>query len=320
MSYGRVAVIGASGFIGRYVVKRLARRGIIVTAVLPDAEKAGFLQTMGDVGQIARVTANITDPKALHSALENQDAVINLVGVMHETKRATFDAIHHKGAASAARIAKAAGAKRFIQISALGADPASSAAYARSKAEGEEAVRTAFPGAIILRPSVVFGPEDAFFNRFAELSRISPALPLIGGGRTRFQPVFVGDVADAIIAALFHPEAEGKTYELGGPGIYTFHEVLEIVLKQTGRKRWLVNLPWERATALARYIEWLPYPALTRDQVALLRHDNVIAPGALTLAALGIEAKSVESILPLYMDRYRLGGWYEAHRMGVGRN
>lgn len=320
MSYGRVAVIGASGFIGRYVVNRLAKRGVIVTAVMRNAEDGAFLQTMGEVGQIARISANITDPQALTPALERQDAVINLVGILHETARAGFDTIHHQGAARAARIAKAAGATHFVHISALGADPASPAAYGRSKALGEEAVRAAFPEAVILRPSVVFGPEDDFFNRFAGMARFFPALPLIGGGHTRFQPVYVGDVADAVLRALDLPEAAGKTYELGGPTIYTFREVLEMVLRETKRKRRLVNISWERAVKLARCLEWLPNPPLTRDQVALLRRDNVVSPDALTLSTLGIDAHSAEAILPTYLDPYRRGGWYDAHRIGSGRH
>lgn len=320
MSYGRVAVIGASGFIGRYVVKRLAKRGVIVTAIMRDAEDGAFLQTMGDIGQIARVSANINDPEALTPALERQDAVINLVGILHESRRATFDSIHHQGAARAARIAKAAGVPRFVHVSALGADPASPSAYARSKAQGEEAVRAAFPDSVLLRPSVVFGPEDDFFNRFAQMARFSPVLPLIGGGHTRFQPVYVGDVADAAIRALDLRDAAGKTYELGGPRIYTFREVLETVLRQTKRKRRLVNIPWEHAEKLARCFEWLPNPPLTRDQLALLRRDNVVSPDAFTLAALGIEAQAAEAILPTYLDRYRRGGWYDAHGMGAGRD
>jgi len=317
MNYRRVAVIGASGFIGRYVVKRLAGRGIIVTAIMRDAEAGGFLATMGDVGQIARLSVNITDPKALTAALEGQDAVVNLVGILFESGRAGFDAIHQEGAGRVARIAKAAGVRAFVHISALGADPASPSHYGRSKAAGEAAVHAAFPEAVILRPSVVFGPEDSFFNRFAEMSRISPALPLIGGGHTRFQPVYVGDVADAVMKALDQPEAAGKIFELGGPHVYTFRQVLELVLKLTNRSRKLVNLSWGRANLLARFMEWLPNPPLTHDQILLLGHDNVVGASALTFADLGIKPSAAEAILPAYMDRYARGGWYGKHQKGT---
>jgi uncharacterized protein YbjT (DUF2867 family) len=317
MGYRRVAVIGASGFIGRYVVKRLAARGAVIAAVVRNVEAALFLQPMGDVGQIARFGADILDETRLAAAIAGADAVVNLVGILHEGGRQRFDSIHRDGAARLATLARAAGVKHFVHISAIGADPSSPSAYARSKAEGEHMVRAAFPEAVILRPSVVFGPEDDFFNRFAALTQLLPALPLIGGGKTRFQPVYVGDVADAVMAAIDDPAAAGRTYELGGPRVYTFKALMELVLAETRRKRLLLPLPWGLASLQAAFLEWLPTPPLTRDQVKLLRHDNVVAPGALTLEYLGIDATAVEAVVPSYLDRYRRGGWFNSHRMAT---
>jgi NADH dehydrogenase len=207
-----------------------------------------------------------------------------------------------------AAAAAAAGVESLVQISAIGASPDSASAYARSKAEGEAAVRAAFPEAVVLRPSVVFGPEDGLFNRFAEITRFSPALPLIGGGRTRFQPVYVGDVARAVVKALTDPACRGKVYELGGPKVYSFKELMELLLSTIGRKRLLVDLPFGVARLQATFLELLPQPLLTRDQVTLLRDDNVVSPGALTLQDLGIEATAPEAVIPTYLDRYRPGG------------
>jgi uncharacterized protein YbjT (DUF2867 family) len=317
MGYRRVAVIGASGFIGRYVVKRLAARGARVAAVVRDVEAALFLQPMGDVGQIARLGANILDDARLAAAIAGADAVVNLVGILHESGKQRFAALHATAPGRLGALAKAAGVKHVVHVSAIGADPASPAAYARTKAAGEQAVRASFPDAIILRPSVVFGPEDDFFNRFAALAQCAPALPLIGGGKTRFQPVYVGDVADAVMAALDDPASAGRTYELGGPRIYTFRALMELVLAETDRKRLLVPLPWALASLQAAFLELLPTPPLTRDQVKLLRRDNVVAAGALTLADLGIAPTAAEAILPGYMDRYRRGGWFGSRRMAI---
>jgi uncharacterized protein YbjT (DUF2867 family) len=315
MGYRRVAVIGASGFIGRYVVKHLAERGALIAAVVRDVEAALFLQPMGDVGQIARFRANILDEARLTPVIAGADAVINLVGILHESGRQRFDLIHREGAARLATLARAAGVRHFVHVSAIGADPNSPSAYARTKAEGEKMVRAAFPEAVILRPSVVFGPEDDFFNRFASLAMFLPALPLIGGGKTRFQPVYVGDVAKAVVAALDDPAAAGRTYELGGPRIYTFKALMELVLAATERKRLLLPVPWTLASLQAAVLEWLPTPPLTRDQVKLLRRDNVVSPGALTLKDLGIEPTAVEVIVPSYLDRYARGGWFKSHRV-----
>lgn len=308
MRLRRVTVLGASGFIGRYIVNRLARRGAVVAAVSRHATRAGFLRPMGDVGQVVPLDAGLGDEARLAAAIAGSDAVICCAGILYERGRQRFDAVHHQGPALLARLAASAGAKRFIHLSAIGADPASSSAYARSKAAGETAVRAAFPAATILRPSLVFGPEDEFFNRFAALARYAPALPLIGGGKTRFQPVYVGDVADAAMAALDRPETNGRTYELGGPEVLSFRELMEMILRETGRHRLLISLPFGLAMLEAAFLELLPKPMLTRDQVRLLRHDTVVGADALGLAALGIAPTGLELVLPTYLDRFRRHG------------
>jgi NADH dehydrogenase len=241
--------------------------------------------------------------------------VINLVGLLFEKGRQSFEAVHYQGARRVAEAAAAAGVRRLVQMSAIGADIHAEAEYARSKGAAEQAVRKAFPDAVVVRPSIVFGPEDGFFNLFAALARLSWVLPLIGGGKTRFQPVYVGDVADAILRTLTDPDCAGKTYELGGPRVYTFKELLELLLVQIRRRRLLVPLPFWAADLEATVLELLPVPLLTRDQVKLLKHDNVVAAGALTLADLGIEPTAVELILPTYLDRYRPGGRFSQRQL-----
>ena len=306
-------VFGASGFIGRYVVRALARTGAQVRAAVRHPEAALFLKPMGDVGQIAPVQANVRDDASVAAAVDGADTVINLVGVLYERCRQRFDAVHEAGAGRIARAAADAGAARLVHVSAIVADAHSPAHYARSKAAGEEAVRAAFAAATIVRPSVVFGMEDDFYNRFAWLARLSPALPLIGGGKTRFQPVYVADVAAGIMAALDSADAAGRVYEFAGPRIYSFEEILSYILAQTGRRRLLVPLPSAIAAIKAYFLELSPFPPLlTRDQVRLLAADAVAgaAPG---LADLGITATAVESIVPGYLGRYRRGGqWARA--------
>ncbi len=309
----RTAVLGGAGFIGRYVVQRLAARGDVVVVGGRHAENAKFLMTAGLVGQIAFVNATIDDEQVLPAFLAGSNAVVNCVGILAESGRQTFERVHYLGPARLARLAREAGVERLVHISAIGADPRSRSAYARSKAQGEAAVRDAFPTATILRPSIVFGPEDQFFNRFAAIAMISPVLPVIGGGRTRFQPVYVGDVADAVLKCLEEPATAGRTYELGGPKIYSFRELIELLLGEIRRKRLLIDLPFGAAAFQARLMSVLPSPPLTPDQVELLRSDNVVSSGALTLAALGITPTAVEAILPTYLDRFRRGGWYERH-------
>lgn len=308
MAVKLATVFGGSGFIGRYVVQRLAKHGWLVRVAVRRPDEALFLKTMGDVGQITPVAANLRHQGSVEAAVMGADAVVNLVGLLYESGRQRFDAIHVEGARRAAEAAHRAGATRFLHLSAIGADPASPAAYGRTKAAGEKAVLAAFPGATIFRPSIVFGPEDAFFNRFAELARLLPALPLIGGGHTRFQPVYVGDVADAAMAALESAAAQGKTFELGGPRIYSFRELMEILLKEIQRRRLLLPLPFALASLQAAFMEFLPVPPLTRDQVQLLKRDNVVSPGMPGLKDLGIEPTALEPIIPTYLARYRPGG------------
>ena len=309
----RITVFGGSGFIGRYLVQRLAAERVVVRVAGRDPAKAALLKPAGMVGQIVPVRADVTASDAvLAAAVAGAEAVVNLVGILHEGGRQRFQAVHADGPARLARIAALAGVKRFVHVSAIGADVKSPSAYARTKAAGEIGIRTHFPNATILRPSVVFGPEDGLFNRFARMAQLSPVLPLIGGGKTRFQPVYVGDIADAIMRVLVDPHAQGMTYELGGPRIYTMRELFALTLAVTGRKRCLVSLPFWAASLQAALLEWLPTPPLTRDQVKLLQRDNVASPGLPGLRELGIQPKPAELIIPDYLDIYRKGGRFRA--------
>ena len=305
-----VTVFGGSGFIGLHLVQRLAQRGWIIRVAVRRPRRALALQPLGDVGQIVAVRAALQDPAAVRQALAGADAAVNLVGLLYERGRQTFEAAHVRGPALIAEAAAEAGLSNLVQMSAIGADPQAESDYARSKGAGEAAVRKAFPDAVVVRPSIVFGPEDGFFNRFAGMARLSPALPLIGGGQTRFQPVYVGDVAEAMAVALERPDCRGKTYELGGPRVYSFEALLRYLLQQIGLRRLLAPLPFGLAELQGAMLEKVPLiaPPLTRDQVRLLRSDNVVSEGALTLHDLGIEPTAVETVVPTYMDRYRTGG------------
>jgi len=318
MTPSPVTLFGGAGFVGRYAVKRLADAGARLVVPGRDPGKALFLKPMGDVGQIALVQANIRDDASVAAAVEGAEAVVNLVGVLFSRGRQSFAAVHAQGAERIAKAARAAGVSRLVHVSAIGAAAASRADYARSKAAGEAAVRAAFPDATIIRPGIVFGPEDDFFNRFAALARLSPVLPLIGGGETRFQPVYVGDAAEAIARILDRPETAGRTFELGGPRVYTFRELMEIVLRQTGRKCLLVPVPAAIASFKAWFLEALPKPPLTRDQVRMLADDNVVGGSGEsdigTFKALGIEPTPIETVLPTYMARYRRDGGRPASR------
>ena len=306
----RVTVIGGSGFIGRNVVRELARRGAVVTVGCRDVEGAKFLKTMGTVAQVTPVRVDVTEPVTIQRAVAGADWVINLVGILYESGRNRFEAVQAAAPGLVARFAAEAGATRLIQLPAIGADAGSESVYARSKAAGEAAAREAFPDATVLRPSVVFGPNDSLFNRFAQLALIAPALPLIGGGATRFQPVYVDDVADAVIACLTTPATAGRTYELGGPKIYSFKALMTLMLAEIQRDRLLIPVPYWAASLKAFFLEQLPRPLLTRDQVALLKHDNVVSDGAEGLAQLGITPTALEVVLPTYLDRFRPGGRY----------
>jgi len=305
----RATVFGGTGFIGRYVVKRLAQRGVTLSVAGRHARRGRYLQTMGDVGQIVPLNGDIGDEAFVAASVAGADLVVNLVGILAQGGKQRFDALQHQGAGRIARLAAAAGVQHFVQFSAIGADGASPSLYAKSKADGEQAVRAAFPDAIILRPSIVFGPEDQFFNRFAQMTRLSPFLPLIGGGTTRFQPVYVGDVADAALSALDRPEAAGQTYELGGPRIYSFAELMRLMLREIDRPTFpLVSIPFGLASLQAAILEHLPGKLLTRDQVLLLKRDNIVQAGARTIQDLGITPTAPEVILQSYLERFRSGG------------
>lgn len=300
-------VFGGSGFIGRYVVKRLANAGYVVRVAVRDTEGAMFLRPMGVVGQIVPLHAPVTDAAAVARAVAGASVVVNLVGILAERRAGDFRRIQAEGAGIVAKAAAAAGVGQLVHLSAIGADAASPSRYASSKAEGEAAVRAAFPGATILRPSVVFGPEDRFFNRFAAMAQLLPVMPVISGA-TRFQPVYVADVADAVMAALRLPAARGTTYELGGPRPWSMRELLSWILVQVQRRRPLFEVPAGLARLQAAILEHVPGKPLTRDQLLLLARDNLPAEGAPGLATLGIVPTPVELVVPAYLARYRQGG------------
>ncbi|MBV6631776.1 MAG: complex I NDUFA9 subunit family protein [Alphaproteobacteria bacterium] len=310
-------VFGGTGFLGRYVVQALTRAGYEVRIPTRAAARANRLRVSGVVGQVVPITANIKDDATVHRLVEGAQVVVNLVGILAENRRQKFPAVHTDLPERIAKASAAAGVEKLVHISAIGADKNSKAAYARSKALGEEAILAAFPNATILRPSVVFGPEDEFLNRFGEMAMLAPALPLIGGGHTRFQPVYVGDVADAVMAAITRREAAGQTYELGGPRRYSLKQILDYINEETGRHRRLVNLPFGVAKLQGAVFERLPGQMLTRDQVELLKSDNVVADDAKTLADLDIEATTLEVIAPTYLYRFRKGGRF-APRKAAG--
>ena len=309
-----ITVFGGSGFLGRYLVKRLAANGARVRVAVRDPAAAGFLRPMGDVGQVAPIQANVGDDASVAAAVAGAEAVVNLVGILFERGRRSFTAVHAEGAGRIARAAAAARVGRLVHVSAIGASLDSPSAYGRSKAAGEAVVREAFGQATIVRPSVVFGPEDDFFNRFAALARLMPALPLFDGGTSRFQPVYVGDVAAALTRILETPESASETYELGGPKICTYRELMELIIAVTRRERRLISVPLAAARPLASLMGLLPNPPLTADQLRQLGRDNVVSPGALGLSDLGITPRTIEPIVAEYLRRYRRAGHTESHR------
>ena len=300
-------VFGGSGFIGRYVVKRLATRGFVVRVATTDPEGSLFLKPMGAVGQVVPLYASVANDAGVARAVEGADLVINLVGILAERRAGDFEALQGEAPGRIARLAIAAGVRRMVHVSAIGANPGSASQYAASKGRGEANVRAAFPAATILRPSLVFGAEDKFFNRFAQLAQFMPFMPVIAGD-SRFQPVHVANVADAVIAALTQDGAVGGVYELGGPRVWRFRELLAYILEITGRRRRLIDIPMGLARLQAAICEHLPGKPLTRDQLLLLAQDNVVAAGARTLHDLGIAPTPVELVVPLYLRRYRAGG------------
>jgi uncharacterized protein YbjT (DUF2867 family) len=318
-----VTVFGGSGFVGRHVVRALAQRGWRIRVAVRRPDLAFHLQPLGKVGQIHAVQANVRYPESIARALRDAEAVVNLVGILEESGAQKFEVVHNLGAQNVAKAAAEAGIRTLVQMSAIGADAASASLYANTKAFGEQAVRIFQPESVIMRPSVVFGPEDQFFNRFATMARFMPALPLIGGGESKLQPVFVGDVGTAIALAAAGQAKPGTTYELGGPEIATLRQIIEFVLKVTERKRWLVPVSFSRARSLALVIETARklslglFPeilAITSDQVELLRHDNVVSKAAIaegrTLQGLGIAPEPFETIAPTYLYRYRKTGQF----------
>jgi uncharacterized protein YbjT (DUF2867 family) len=320
-----VTIFGGSGFIGRHLVRRLARRGAEVRIAVRDIERAQFLKPLGDVGQIVPWQTDVNEPAQVATAVAGADVVINLVGILYERGRRTFQRLHVDAAGNIARAAAEAGVSRLLQMSALGADAASHSAYGRSKAAGEAAVTAAFPGATIFRPSVVFGPDDNFFNMFAGMMRFLPALPVIGApllpkvvlggaakgidffgdGGCKFQPVYVGDVAEAMLHALDAPETAGKVYELGGPKTYSFKQIMELLLAVTERKRMLFPMPLGLAEFEALFLQMLPKPLLTPDQVRMMETDNVVSGKLPGLAELSVNASAAEAVLPTYLRRFR---------------
>jgi len=309
MEARQITIFGGSGFLGRYVVRALAKKGWRIKVATRRPNRAFFLRPMGQVGQIGFIKCDVADAGQIAHAMAGSHAVVNLTGILFQRGQ-TFDAVHVKGPEAIAREAARLGLRAMVHVSAIGADSESDSRYAESKAEGEKRVREAFPAATIMRPSLLFGPEDQFFNRFAEMARFLPALPLIGGGRTLFQPVFVSDAAAAIVTALDDPSAPGKTYELGGPTVYSFKQLMEIMLGVIDRKRLLVPLPFWIAFLKSIFLQLMPKPLLTPDQVKLLRHDNIVSPTAHTLKDLGITPTTVEAEVPAYLWRYRAKGEY----------
>lgn len=304
-----VTVFGGSGFIGRYIVKRLAEQGYRVRVAIRRPDEGLFLKTMGAPGQIELFQANIRVPASVARALQGAAAAVNCVGILQESGPQKFQAVQAFGAEVIAKLAAEAGVQRLVHVSALGADAESASAYARSKAAGEQGVLKRFPNATILRPSVVFGPEDDFFNRFAAMAAVSPVLPLVDGGHTRFQPVYVGDVAEAAVKALFLPDAAGRIYELGGPKVYSFRELMQLLLATIQRSRLLVPVPGAALRPAAFLMELLPFAApITRDQITLLKHDSVVGEGAMGLERLGITPRPAEGLIETYLSRHRRGG------------
>jgi uncharacterized protein YbjT (DUF2867 family) len=314
MAVKRATIFGGSGFVGRHIVRRLAARGVVVRVAVRNPDTALFLKPMGAVGQIVPVFGDVADEGAVAAAVDGADWVIDAVGFWRPQRRRSFADVHGRGARFVARHAAATGARRLVLLSGIGARETSPSAYVRSRAAGEKEAREAFAATAVLRPSVVFGPEDRFFNRIGVVARYLPVFPVIGGD-TRLQPVYVGDVADAVMACLDDRATAGQTFELGGPVVYRHRDLIELVFKLCGRRRPLVDLPFWAADAAASLAALVPGAPIDRDVVELLRHDNVAAEGAPGLATLGVRPTAVESILPTYLDRFRRGGRWKQARL-----
>jgi len=318
MQNGLVTVFGGSGFLGRYVVRELVAAGWRVRVALRRPHTAQDLKVIGDVGQVQLVQANLRYERSVEAALEGADAVVNLVALLHESGQQTFEALHVIGAETLAQMAAEKGITNFAHVSAIGADVSAESEYSRTKGEGEVAIRTAVPTANIFRPSILFGTEDQFFNRFAAMCSFAPGLPLFGVGETKFQPVYVGDVAKAI-AKTVTAGTKGKTYELGGPRQYSFKELMQLTLEAIDKKRLLLPVPWFGANLMGLMGELVgaaPFvaPFLTRDQVTNLKLDNLVGEAALSFADLDIVPETVEAVIPRYLAKYRKYGQFHEKR------
>ncbi|TAJ96187.1 MAG: complex I NDUFA9 subunit family protein [Reyranella sp.] len=314
MSIKQVTVFGGSGFVGRAIVRALAHEGYQVRVACRRIELAEPIKTAGDVGQITILRTNLRNPASVAAAISGSQAVVNASGIAFQRGRQSYRTVHVEGSRAMAEAARAAGVQRLVHMSGIGADQRNSTnKYIRSKVDAEDAIVAGFADATILRPSVVFGPEDAMFNRMAQIARQAPFLPVVGDGSAKVQPVFVGDVGSAVAAVLARPDTARTVFELGGPRIYTYREVAALVLREIGRDKRIVGVPAGLMRIAGFFAEFLPVPPLTHDQVDLLVTDNVARPGAPGLAALGIEPTAAEAILPMYLDRYRVGGRYNQH-------
>ena len=314
MKIKQVTVFGGSGFIGRAIVRALARQGLAIRVASRRIELAESVKTAGDVGQITLMRANLRMPSSVARAVAGSQAVINAVGIPFQRGRQRYQTVHVEGAKVIAQASTAFGVGRLIHISGIGADDRDSKnRYVQSKVAAEDTLAAGFADVTILRPSVVFGPDDVLFNRLARIASSAPFMPVIGSGTAKVQPVFVGDVADAAVAVLGRPDTAKSVFELGGPRIYSYRELAALTLREIDREKQIVGVPAGLMKIAGFFAEFLPVPPLTYDQVDLLTHDNVVRPGALNLASLGIEPTAAEAILPTYLDRFRIGGRYNRH-------
>jgi len=314
MNIKQVTVFGGSGFIGRSIVRALAPQGYLIRVACRRIELAEPLKTAGDVGQITLMRANLRMPDSVAIAVKGSDAVINAAGIPFQRGRQRYRAVHVEGARAIAEAARAAGVPRLVHMSGIGAESRSSKnRYVQSKVEAEDAIIAAFESATILRPSVVFGPDDVMFNRLAKIATQAPFMPVVGNGRAKVQPVFAGDVGAAAAAVLAQPETAKSVFELGGPKVYTYREIAALTLREIGRDKRIIGVPASLMKIAGWFAEFLPVPPLTHDQVDLLTTDNVVRGGAKTLADLGITPTAAEVILPTYLDRFRVGGRYNKH-------
>lgn len=314
MSIKQVTVFGGSGFVGRAIVRALAQEGYQVRIACRRIELAERIKTAGDLGQITLMRTNLRNPASVAAAIAGSQAVVNASGIAFQRGRQSYQTVHVDGSRAIAEAARAAGVQRLVHMSGIGADQRNSTnKYIRSKVDAEDAIVAGFPDATILRPSVIFGPEDVMFNRMGQIAKQAPFLPVVGDGSAKVQPVFVGDVGAAVAAVLERPGTARTVFELGGPRVYTYREIAGLVLRETDRQKRIVGVPAGLMKIAGFFAEFLPVPPLTHDQVDLLVTDNVTRPGAPGLAALGIAPTAPEAILPMYLDRYRVGGRYNLH-------